>query len=207
MPPKFKFEKSEIIQAAFDIVREHGWAGLSARNIARELDSSSKPIYGYFKSIVDLEKEVVKKAVDLLRDYMFQKRTDDPWYDHGIGYALFGLEEKKLFLAANDDKHVVHYREYGQKVWDTCTASLADYPPFQGLTENQIYYVQLLRWLMTHGAACQAAVHPSGLYNRENITEMVIAGSKAIIDGLKMQFKANDISDEKGKAGVFICKK
>ena len=78
--------------------------------------------------MTELEEEVVKGAVDLLYEYMSQKRTGAPWHDHGIGYALFGLEEKKLFLATNDDRHIVHFCEYGQKVWDLCTTSLADYP-------------------------------------------------------------------------------
>jgi len=197
MPPKFKFTREEIVQAAFGIVREHGWKGLSARSIATKLNSSSKPIYGYFTSMADLEEEVVIKAVDLLYEYMIVKRTDDPWHDHGIGYALFGLMEKKLFLAANDDAHIVHFREYGQKnVWDRCTALLADYAPFQGLTDEQIFIVQFHRWLMAHGLAFQAAIQPPGLYNEENITELMQDGSEALLDGLKRQFKSKEVKNK-----------
>lgn len=192
MPPKFKFKKEKIVQTAFEIVREHGWKDLSARSIAKKLDSSSKPIYGYFKSMAELEEEVVKKAVDLLYEYMIRKRTDDPWHDHGIGYALFGFEEKKLFLAANDDAHIVQYRDCGQQVWDRCTASLSGYLPFHGLTEEQIFKVQFHRWLMAHGLAFQAAIQPPGLYNENNITELMQDGSEALLDGLKRQFKSKE---------------
>lgn len=189
MPPKFKFEKTEIIQAALEMVRQHGWQGLSARSIANELNASTKPIYGYFKSMAALEEEVVKRIVDLLYAHMIQNRTDDPWHDHGIGYALFGFEEKKLFLAANDDRHVVHYREHGQIIWDRCTASLADYPPFKGLSGDQIFTVQFLRWLMAHGLAFQAAIQPPGLYDEAIITEKMQIGSRAILSGLKLEFQ------------------
>ena len=188
MPPKFKFQKKEIIQTALDIVRQHGWSGLSARSIANELNASTKPIYGYFKSMAVLEEEVVKRIVDLLYDTMIQTRTGDPWHDHGIGYAMFGFEEKKLFLAANDDRHVVHYREYGQLIWDRCTASLTGYSPFKGLSGDQIFTVQFLRWLMAHGLAFQAAIQPPGLYNEDIITEKMQIGSRAILSGLKMEF-------------------
>ena len=188
MPPKFKFQKKEIIQTALDIVRQHGWSGLSARSIAKELNASTKPIYGYFKSMALLEEEVVKRIMDLLYDHMVQHRTGDPWHDHGIGYALFGFEEKKLFTAANDERHIVHTRVYGQIVWDCCTASLTDYPPFQGLSGDEIYKVQLLRWLMAHGLAFQAAIQPPGLYDEAVITEMMQTGSRAILSGLKEEF-------------------
>ncbi|MBC2733645.1 MAG: TetR/AcrR family transcriptional regulator [Desulfobacteraceae bacterium] len=190
MPPKFKFDKEEIVQTAVEIVRKHGWNGLSARSIAKELNASTKPIYGYFKSMAVLEEEVVKRIVDLLYDTMIQTRTGDPWHDHGIGYAMFGFEEKKLFLAANDDRHVVHYREYGQVIWDRCTASLADYPPFKGLSDDQIFMVQFLRWLMAHGLAFQAAIQPPGLYDEAVITEKMQTGSRAILSGLKMEFQS-----------------
>jgi AcrR family transcriptional regulator len=193
MPPKFKFTKEEIVQAAFEIVREHGWKGLSARSIAQKLGSSSKPIYGYFASMAELEEEVVIKAVERLYAHMIVKRTDDPWHDHGIGYAMFGFEEKKLFLAANDDAHIVHFREYGQRrVWDRCTALLADYPPFRGLSEDQVFVVQFHRWLMAHGLAFQAAIQPPGLYNEANIAELMVNGSEALLDGLKRQFKSKE---------------
>ena len=187
MPPKFKFKKKEIILAAFDIVRKDGWKGLSARSIAKNLGSSTKPIYGYFKSMAQLEEAVVKKAVDLLYDYMIQERTGDPWHDHGIGYALFGLEEKDLFLAVNDKMHIHYYREYGQIIWDTLTSSLSDYPSFQGLTEEQIFKVQFLRWLLAHGLAIQAASQPPGLFDEDNITQTMQEGSDAVIAGLKLQ--------------------
>ena len=121
---------------------------------------------------------------------MIPIRTGDPWHDHGIGYALFGLEEKKLFLAANDERHVSHFREYGQIIWDRCTASLADYPPFKGLSDEEIFKVQFLRWLMAHGLAFQAAIQPPGLYNAVIITEMMQTGSRAILSGLKKEFQS-----------------
>ncbi len=191
MPPKFKFKKMEIILTAFDIVRKDGWKGLSARSIAKNLGSSTKPIYGYFKSMAQLEEAVVKKAVDLLYDYMIQERTGDPWHDHGIGYALFGLEEKDLFLAVNDKMHIHYYREYGQIIWDTLTSSLSDYPPFQGLTEEQIFKVQFLRWLLAHGLAIQAASQPPGLFDEDNITQTMQEGSDAVLTGLKLQIGPN----------------
>ena len=201
MPPNFKFKKNEIIQAAFDIVRKQGWKGLSARAVAKTLNASSKPIYAYFQSMAELEEEVVKKAVDLLYEYMIRERTSDPWHDHGIGYAMFGLDEKELFLAATDKMHIDHYREYGQIIWDTLTSSLSDYPPFSGLTDEQIYKIQLTRWLMAHGLAVQAATQPHGIFSKEDIVDIMQTGSDAIISGMRIQFDSDNKKSKSKKKG------
>ena len=187
MPPKFKFTKTEIIEASFERVRNGGWKALSTRSVAETLGSSARPIYSFFKSMTELEEEVVKKAVDLLYSYMIKKRTGDPWYDHGIGYVMFGLKEKFLFRGLNDEKHIQWFRKYGEIIWDQLTASLVEYPFFKGLSEERIYKIQFMRWLFTHGLAFQACNQPPGVFNEENITALVKEGSMALFDGLEIQ--------------------
>jgi AcrR family transcriptional regulator len=187
MPPKFKFSKNELIDTAFDLVRKNGWSALTTRSLADELGTSARPIYSHFNSMEELEEEIAKKGVDLLYRYMIQERTGDPWHDHGIGYVMFAQDEKRLFLGMNDEKHIKYYKAYGEVIWDTLTESLADYLPFKGLSEEQIYQVQLTRWLMSHGLAFQVANHPPEVWE-EKITITMQQGSIAILEGLKQQF-------------------
>jgi AcrR family transcriptional regulator len=188
MGPKFKFTRDEIIAAAFKIVREKGFGMLTTRSLADELGSSAKPIYSFFTSMEELEIEVSKKGIDLLYQFMIRKRTGDPWQDHGIGYVMFAQEEKCLFRSLNDEKHIRYYKEYGEIIWNTLTASLFDYPPFQGLTDEQVFQVQLYRWLLAHGLAFQVSNPPPGVWNDENIIHTMQQGSTAILEGLKQQF-------------------
>ncbi len=97
MPPKLKFTKAEIVDAAFQFVRENGWAALSTRSLADALGSSVRPIYSHFNSRDELEKEIALNCVDLLYSYMVREWTGDPWCDHGIGYVKFAQKEKRLF--------------------------------------------------------------------------------------------------------------
>ena len=187
MPPKFKFTRERIIDTAFNLVRKKGWSVLSTRSLADELGTSARPIYSHFKSMDELEEEIAKKGVDLLYRSMIQERTGDPWQDHGIGYVKFAQDEKCLFLGLNDEKHIKYYKEYGEIIWNTLTESLSDYPPFQGLTEEQVYQVQLTRWLMAHGLAFQVANHPPEVWDGK-ITITMQQGSIAILEGLKHQF-------------------
>jgi methyltransferase (TIGR00027 family) len=199
MPPKFKFTKEEILESAFNIVRRSGWKGLSARSLANELGSSSRPMYSFFGSITELKEEIVKKAVDLLYKYMTRKKTGDPWYDHGIGYVMFALKEKHLFRSVNDEDHIAYFKKYGDMIWHTLTTSLTNYPPFQRLSQEQIYKIQVTRWLFAHGLAFQANNPPPETWNEENIVTMMKEGSQAIYDGLVKKFNPVGKGGEMGE--------
>jgi len=191
MPPKLKFTKRELIDSAFNLVRYKGWNTLSTRTLASELGSSARPIYSFFKSMDDLEEELVKRSYDLLYEYMIRKRTGDLWIDHGIGYVIFAQEEKYLYRGINNEKNIKYFPVYGQRAWDTCTDSLSDYPRFQGLTEEQIYQIQANRLFFAHGLAFHVSNSPPDVWDGDKIALIIQQGSVAIYEGLKKQFMAN----------------
>ena len=185
MPPRFKFTEKKIVNSGFAIVRRGGWSALTTRSLAAELGSSSRPIYSFFSSMVELEEQIVKEAVDLLYTYMTRKRTDDPWIDHGIGYVVFAFKEKHLFRALNDRKHIAVFKNYGDMIWQRLSDSLTDYPPFQGLSGEQIFKIQGMRWLFAHGLAFQASNPPPATWDMKTLAAVMQEGSLAILDGLK----------------------
>ena len=58
MPPKFKFTRDEITNAALNVTRKNGISGLTARALAAELGCSVKPIFGLFKNMEEVGQEV-----------------------------------------------------------------------------------------------------------------------------------------------------
>ena len=99
MPPKVQFTREDVIQAAFDFVREQGIKKLSARKVAQMLKSSTAPVYSHFKSMKELEMEVLRKAKDLLLQYTRSSYTDRVFLNMGTGYAVFAREHSELFRA------------------------------------------------------------------------------------------------------------
>lgn len=188
MPPKFKYSKDEIINTALDLIRSKGWNALTTRTLAEHLGSSARPIYSYFKSMEALDKAVAQKGVTLLHTHMVRKNTGDPWQDHGIGYVMFAQAEKNLFRGLNDEKRIPYFKKYGDVIWEKLTASLQDYPPFQGLSEEQVYQIQLTRWLYAQGLAFQVCNQPEGMWDEDKIIFMMQQGSTAIYEGLKKAF-------------------
>jgi AcrR family transcriptional regulator len=97
MPRHTMFSKEQIIDAAFELIREIGWKQVTARSIANHLGSSTMPIYSRMKSLFDLEKELKTRAHKMLRDYQYFAYTENPLLNLAVGYVAFAREEKQLF--------------------------------------------------------------------------------------------------------------
>ena len=99
MPPKQSITKEMIIDAAFVLVRKKGISALSARNIAKSLNCSTQPIYSCFKTMSDLEKEIIQKATGFVQDkYLVSKtKQDNNFRSIGLGYIAMAKKEKHLF--------------------------------------------------------------------------------------------------------------
>lgn len=98
MPKKKHTTREAIIAAALDLVREGGWAGLSARSLAERLDSSTMPLYSAIGSMELLRTALISAAEGLLADYQGRSWSPSPLMDMAIGYVAFAREERKLFL-------------------------------------------------------------------------------------------------------------
>jgi AcrR family transcriptional regulator len=97
MPGKTRYSEDDILEAAFSVVRQQGWEQCTARSIAKELGSSTMPIYSSLKSMDDLKKRIVGKALDLMLQYQGRNKTHNDFLDMGLGYVLFAKEEQNLF--------------------------------------------------------------------------------------------------------------
>jgi AcrR family transcriptional regulator len=153
MPGKAKISREDMIKGAFNIVRRGGWSQLTARNLAKELKSSTMPIYTQFKTMEDLEEGVVQKAMELLTQYESRPNTTVSALNHGIGYVLFAWEEPNLFAAINDQKHVRLQFKYGDPTFDLQVKELSRNPRMQGLSDQQLRDFQFLAWIFVHGIA------------------------------------------------------
>ena len=98
MPPKPKFTKEEIVDAAFEIVRSQGKEALTARELGKKLGSSARPIFTLFKDMNELKIEVKKKANDLLNEYLTRAENYQPLYKQAIKETIkFASDEPNLF--------------------------------------------------------------------------------------------------------------
>ncbi len=138
MPRKCKFNSQNILDAAFNVVRELGMAALSTRSVAKRLKCSTMPIYSFLKSKKNLEEQIIKKAFEILREYQTTPRTGDIFLDMGAGFVLFAKNEKHLFRCIFDELHVEMHKQYNESNIDLLIGKMADYPLIQGLSDSEI---------------------------------------------------------------------
>ena len=100
------YSKGRIIEAAVTLTREQGWAAVTARNIAKQLSCSTMPIYSSLKSMGGIEREVRRRAEDLMLDCQRKRYTHDPALNAALGYVNFARNEPNLFLFLYVDRPV-----------------------------------------------------------------------------------------------------
>lgn len=98
MPPKAKFTKDEIVEAALSIVRTNGFSSLTARALGGKLGSSSRPIFTVFQSMEEVHLAVIEAAKKIYLQYVERGLSEEIQFK-GVGtqYILFAVNEPKLF--------------------------------------------------------------------------------------------------------------
>ncbi len=98
MPPKVTFTKEVIVRAALGLVRREGIEKCTARNIAKELNCSTQPIYRVFANIFELEGKVIGLAKQAALDAMLNHDEEEGnFLSIGMGYLEFARKEPRLF--------------------------------------------------------------------------------------------------------------
>lgn len=72
MPPKAKFTREEIVEAAFSIVKADGFEALTSRALGTRLGSSARPIFTVFQSMDEVQQAVIEAAKVLYKEYVDQ---------------------------------------------------------------------------------------------------------------------------------------
>ena len=115
MPPKFKFKREEIVEAAVNLTRRGGVDAVTARGIAGELGVSTQPIFTCFKNMEEAKEEVRIYAEKLCHSYLKKGvEASIPFFGFGMAYIRFAKEEPELYkmLFINPDKN-------GESILDT----------------------------------------------------------------------------------------
>jgi len=121
MPPKAKYTREEIIQKAFEITRKKGIDAVVARELGKELGTSSSPIFTAFKNMEELQKEVRKVALKEFESYVSDALNYTPAFKYvGMKMIEFAMKEPKLF-------QLVYMREHdGSQTYTMLIDELGD---------------------------------------------------------------------------------
>jgi AcrR family transcriptional regulator len=164
MPPKQIISKSMILEAAFEIVREKGMSALSARNIAKELNCSTQPIYSCFKTMKELEQFVIRRVLEFVtKNYLSrQDSSKEHFLNMGLGYIKMARKETHLFDLLYLSHHVKN--EFEQNLFpikqEVLIETMKKDERLKGLSNEALSAILHHMWIYTHGLAMLARSNP-----------------------------------------------
>ncbi|MGN0586723.1 MAG: TetR/AcrR family transcriptional regulator [Oscillospiraceae bacterium] len=110
MPPKPKFTREEIIDAALKIAADRGLKALTSRELGAALGSSARPVFTVFNNMDEVHSEVRRAAMAKFESYANKAKMYTPVFKQvGLQMILFAAEQPKLyrllFMSENSEAH------------------------------------------------------------------------------------------------------
>ena len=113
MPPKNKFAREDIVEAAFEIAKVEGFSKITARSVASRLNSSVAPIYVNFKTIEELTEVVVQHVFALSEKLLAEQKGQNLFENIGKASLAFARDYPVLFreLVLKPNPYMASYEE------------------------------------------------------------------------------------------------
>ena len=160
MPPKAKFSREEIVEAALAIVRAGGAKALTARALGEKLNSSARPIFTVFGNMDEVQQAVINAAKALYREYVQKGLAETPAFK-GVGtqYILFSINEPKLFqlLFMTEHGQVPELSNVLPQIDDSYEQILLSVQKGYGVDQGFAEKLYRHLWIYTHGIAALCA--------------------------------------------------
>ena len=187
MPPKAKFTKAEIIEAALNIVRRDGYEALTSRALGTYLASSARPILTVFKNMEEVQQAMTQAAKTLYKEYVEKGLAEEhPFKGVGTQYILFSAKEPKLFqlLFMTEQKQIPDL--YGvlpliDESYEQILLSIQDDYKISRPSARKLYHHL---WIYTHGIASLCATKMCRFTGQE-ISTMMTEVAMSILKKIK----------------------
>ena len=175
MPPKPKFTKEAIIEAALELVSEKGMSALTSRDLGARLGSSARPIFTVFNSMEEVQEEVKKAAIKRFESYAEKAIHYTPAFKQiGMQMILFAKEEPMLFQLCymTDNHNVQTFEEIYQRLGDVAYTCVEVIQRDYRLTEQEARILFEHVWIHTFGIGALCATGMCD-FSEEQIIEML----------------------------------
>lgn len=175
MPPKAKFTREQITEAALEIVRVENFESLTARALGKKLGSSACPIFTVFDNMEEVQQTVLGAAKNIYKQYVERGLSQKPAFK-GVGtqYILFAIKEPKLFqiLFMSEQTELPGIDRVLPMIDESYDKILASITAEYGLEKKAAERLYKHLWVYTHGIASLCATKMCR-FTGEEISEMM----------------------------------
>ncbi|MCM1144902.1 MAG: TetR/AcrR family transcriptional regulator [Blautia sp.] len=175
MPPRAKFTKEQIIEAALEIVRTENFESLTARALGKKLGSSACPIFTVFENMEEVQQATLTAARHVYRKYIKEGLSENPAFK-GVGtqYILFAINEPKLFqiLFMSEQSGLPDIDNVLPIIDESYDEILASITTGYGMEQEKAERLYKHLWIYTHGIASLCATKMCH-FTGEEISRMI----------------------------------
>ena len=183
MPPKPKFTKDEIVQAALEVVSQKGVEALTAKELGDALGSSARPIFTVFRSMKEVQDEVRAAAMRRFERFAAQTLPDMPLFKQvGMQMVLFGAKEPKLYqlLFMQDNHNAASFDDVFGALGPTAETCIQSLRNAHGLTEAESRLLFETVWIYTFGIGALCATGTCR-FSEQRLGEMLSTEFQAML--------------------------
>jgi AcrR family transcriptional regulator len=189
MPPKNKFSKEQIVEAAFYIAKTEGIDSMTIRKVADQLGSSIAPIYVNFNDIEELKSAVIKKVVDVSQRMLKEQNTGNPFGDIGVASLQFAKEYPVLvrdFVMKQNN----YLLDYDQEMEDELLIQMKKDPELESFTDEELKVILFKMRAFQMGLSIMVA---NGLFPEkldiEKMTEVLDSVAEDVVTATRLRKK------------------
>lgn len=197
MPPKAKYTREEIINKAFEMARRNGIDSVVARELGKELGTSSSPIFTAFKNMEELQNEVRKVAMRKFEAYVHDAVNYTPAFKYvGMKMIEFAMKEPKLFqlLYMREHDGSQTYSKLFDELGDTVEVCIEIMQKDYVLSRQEAELLFQQVWLHTFGI-CVLVAGKVCQISPEEISEMLSLEFKGTLMLIKSEtFQADPVN-------------
>ena len=183
MPPKPKFTKDEIVQAALEVVSQKGVEALTAKELGDALGSSARPIFTVFRSMKEVQDEVRAAAMRRFERFAAQTLPDMPLFKQvGMQMVLFGAKEPKLYqlLFMQENHNAASFDDVFGALGPTAETCIQSLRNAHGLTEAESRLLFETGWIYTFGIGALCATGTCR-FSEQRLGEMLSTEFQAML--------------------------
>lgn len=183
MPPKPKFTKDEIVQAALEVVSQKGVEALTAKELGDALGSSARPIFTVFRSMKEVQDEVRAAAMRRFARFAAQTLPDMPLFKQvGMQMVLFGAKEPKLYqlLFMQENHNAASFDDVFGALGPTAETCIQSLRNAHGLTEAESRLLFETVWIYTFGIGALCATGTCR-FSEQRLGEMLSTEFQAML--------------------------
>ncbi len=187
MPPKAKFTKEEIIEAALNIVKADGFEALTSRALGTQLGSSARPIFTVFKNMEEVQQSVIESAKSLYKKYVDKGlMAEHPFKGVGTQYILFSVNEPKLFqlLFMTEKQQIPDLSGVLPLIEESYEEILFSIQKDHGIDELSAKKLYYHLWIYTHGIATLCATKMCR-FTGDEISSMITEVCMSVLKNLR----------------------